>query len=430
MTDPAEATAPLPAPRVDGERLVARLTELRGIGAAADGGVTREAYGSADVAGRDLVAGWMAEAGLAVEVDGAANLIGRRAGTTGRWLASGSHLDTVVDGGWLDGAYGVVAAVEVAAALAGRPDARHGLAVVAYANEEGARGTQGMAGSRALVGQVDEEELATPDDDGVTLRDRIAAAGAEVARHDDAAWDLAAFDAVVELHIEQGPVLDATGTTLGAVTAITGRQALDVEVLGAANHAGATPMELRHDALAAAAEVVLAIEALPATGAVRVATVGHVTVGPNVRNVVPGRVALSAELRDEDAGRLDAAMALVEAELAPIAEKRGVALRTSWGQRVQPTACDPAVLAVVRRVCAESGRTWTELPSGAGHDAQILGREIPMAMVFVPSRGGLSHTPHEDTAPDDLVAGAQALLDAIVALDDVDQPDPTTEDRP
>ncbi|CAN5755154.1 Zn-dependent hydrolase [soil metagenome] len=410
------------ADRIDGERLVARLHSLRAVGATVEGGVTREAYGPQDVAGRDLVAGWMREAGLDVSVDGAANLIGRRPGRTDRWLASGSHLDTVVDGGWLDGAYGVVAAVEAAAALAHGPGLGRGLAIVAFANEEGARGTQGMAGSRALVADVTAQELDAPDDEGVTLRERLDGAGAGGSPVDDARWDLASFDAIVELHIEQGPVLDSSATVLGAVTAITGRQALDLSISGAANHAGTTPMELRRDALATAAEVILAIEALPASGAVRVATVGHLSVSPNVRNVVPGHVSLSAELRDEDADRLDAAMKLVEDGIAEIAVRRAVHVATSWGQRVQPTACDPGVSAVVRDVIAGSGLPWTELPSGAGHDAQILGREIPMAMIFVPSTGGLSHAPQEDTDEVHLVAGAQALLDSLRALDAREHP--------
>ena len=408
-----------PTVRIDPQRLIARLTELRGVGAPGGGGVTREAFGADDVRARDLVSGWMLDAGLTTTVDAAANLIGRRAGTTDAWLVSGSHLDTVVDGGWLDGAYGVVAAVEIAAALndAG-VELAHGLAVAAFANEEGARGTRGMTGSRALVGQLDADELDLVDDGGIALRDRIIGAGGAPADIASAVWPLASISALVELHIEQGPVLAAGGAVLGVVDAITGRQAVDIEIRGAANHAGTTPMALRRDALAAAAEVILAFEQLPEfDDSVRVATIGHVEVRPNVRNVVPGRVTLSAEFRDEDIGRLDAGMIAVEHLVAAIADRRSVAITLQWGQRVQPTMADPKIVGAIERVAAASGEEWVRLPSGAGHDAQILGHHVPMAMIFVPSIGGVSHSPTEDTDHGQLVIGAQALLDTILALD-------------
>ena len=411
--------------RIEPERLIARLTELRGIGASAGGGVTREAFGADDVRARDLVSGWMTAAGLAATVDAAANLVGRRVGATDTWLVSGSHLDTVVEGGWLDGAYGVVAAVEVAAALADASvELAHGLAIVAFANEEGARGTRGMTGSRALLGQLDAGELAGLDDGGTSLGQRIAAAGGDPDAVASAAWDLARVSGLVELHIEQGPVLASGGAVLGVVDAITGRQGVDVEIRGASNHAGTTPMALRHDALAAAAEFVLAFEQLPAeVDSVRVATCGHLEVRPNVRNVVPGRVALSAEYRDEDTARLDAAMPVIQAIADEIAARRSVVVSLRWGQRVEPTHADPRIVDTIERVVAASGSEWMRLPSGAGHDAQILGHDVPMAMIFVPSIGGVSHSPTENTDHTQLALGAQALLDTILALDAAPVPD-------
>ena len=407
-------------PRIDGDRLLTRLAGLRAIGATVEGGVTRVAFGPLDVEARDLVAQWMHEADLAVTLDAAANLVGRRSGSVDRWLASGSHLDTVVDGGWLDGAYGAVAAVEVAAALHDAGVAlHHGLAVVGFANEEGARGSDGMTGSLAVAGRLAAADLDHLDDDGIALRQRFTDAGGDPNGIAGARWDPATVAAFVELHIEQGPVLGSTGSVLGVVTAITGRQAVEIEIRGRANHAGTTPMALRHDAMTAGAEVILAIEALPLEGAVRVATCGHLLMRPNVRNVVPGRVVLGAEMRDEDPGRLDAAMKLMADALAPIGERRGVTIGLTWGQRVQPTQADPAVLAVIRAVAAASGRPWEELPSGAGHDAQILGTAMPIGMIFVPSIDGVSHSPEEDTAPEHLVAGAQALLDTVLALDSI-----------
>ncbi len=403
------------APSVDGPRLLARLDELAAIGATPAGGVTREAYGPLDVAARDLVGGWMAEAGLEVTVDAATNLVGRRPGSTDRWVGTGSHLDTVVDAGPLDGAYGVVAAVEAAAALR-HTGLRHGLVVVGFANEEGARGTDGMAGSRALVGEVDAAELDALDDEGVTLASRLDAAGGDPLALAGARWDLDTIAAFVELHIEQGPVLDADGADIGVVLGITGRQTVDIALHGQANHAGTTPMELRHDALAAAAEVVLAVEELALRRSVRVATVGHVSVTPNVRNVVPGTALVSAELRDHDPDRMTAGLAAISHQVQAIADRRGVTATVTAGQTVVPVRSDEAVLAAVRRVAGRTGRPVREMWSGAGHDAQILGRHVPMAMVFVPSRDGISHAPTETTEPEHLVAGAQVLADALVEL--------------
>jgi allantoate deiminase len=414
---------------VNADRLVSRLDALAAVGASSAGGVTREAYGPRDVEARSLVAGWMEESGLRVEVDAAANLIGRRAGSaqgeTRRWLVTGSHLDTVIDAGPLDGAYGVVAAVEVADAFrrAGAALA-HDLVVVAFANEEGARGTDGMVGSRALVGEVSGDELATPDDDGVTLSQRLADAGGDAGRFDHDRWDPASVAAFIELHVEQGPVLDAGGHHLGVVTGITGRQAVDIEMVGAPNHAGTTPMDLRHDAATAMAEVVLAIESMARAGIVRVATCGHLAVAPNVRNVVPGRARVSAELRDDDPDVLGAARPLLHELVETISAQRGLRATVKWGQCVPPVSADAAVLAAIEEAAERSTLPWRALWSGAGHDAQILAHHVPTAMIFVPSIGGVSHAPSERTAPSDLVAGAQLLADSLLALDARPMPGP------
>jgi hydantoinase/carbamoylase family amidase len=407
------------ARRIDADRMLDRLRSLRTIGATASGGVTREAFGPQDVAARDLVASWFVDAGLQVEVDPAANLIGRRAGHIDRWLATGSHLDTVVDGGWLDGAYGVVAGVEVAAALADHERFAHGLLVAAFSNEEGARGTDGMTGSRAVVGAVSPVELQRADDEGWTLAERIERAGGAPEHVERARWPVDRITAFVELHIEQGPVLDGRAHALGVVPAISGRQAMEVVVRGRANHAGATPMSLRHDALAAAADVVLAVEALAHQGHVRVATCGNLTVVPNVRNVVAGVAHLGIEVRDEDASRLEAAVTVLDAAVASIAERRRVAIELLRGQVVAPVASAPGVVEAAEAVAAESGQGWSSLPSGAGHDAQILGGHVASGMLFVRSVGGVSHAADEDTSDDDLVVGAQALLDVMSRLDRV-----------
>ena len=406
-------------PEIDGDRLLARLEALAQIGATASGGVTREAWSPEDLAGRAVVAGWMAEAGLNVTVDAAANLLGRRPGRTGRWLATGSHLDTVIDAGPYDGAYGVAAAVEVAAALH-TADLDHGIIVAAFANEEGARGTAGMTGSHACAGRLDATALAQVDDDGATVAERIRAAGGDPkpAAVAAAAWDQRVLDAFIELHVEQGPVLAAAGVPVGVVTGVTGRQLLDLTITGAANHAGTTPMDLRADALAAAAEVVLTVERLPGKGLLRVATTGHIVARPNVRNVIAGQVSLGVDLRDEDAARLDATMVAVDALLAAIAARRRVTIDANWGQRITPVAADPAIVAAARAAASGLGLASLDLPSGAGHDAQILGATgLPIGMVFVPSVAGVSHSPLEHTEPEHLVAGAQVLLATLIEFD-------------
>ena len=404
---------------IDGARLLSRIKELSRLTTTPGHGVTREAWTPLDVVARDRVADWMREAGLHAEVDAAANLIGWTTSNGGRWLASGSHLDTVVHGGPLDGAYGVIAAVEVAASLrrAGHV-MRHGLLVAALANEEGARGTPGMTGSHACVGDLGATVLDEPDDDGIRLRDRIAEAGGAPDHIESARWPADTIDAFVELHVEQGPVLDRTGTPIGVVSAITGRQALDVHISGTANHAGTTPMGMRRDALAAAAEIVLAVEDLPGGEGVRVATCGHLAAVPNVRNVVPGTVLLGIELRDERTEAIERAMSELDVVLEGVGERRGVTIERHWGQRVPPRLAHPAVAASVRHATAANGLDIAELPSGAGHDAQVLAAAVPIGMIFVPSIGGISHSPEERTDPEHLVAGAQVLLDTLLDLDE------------
>ena len=423
---------------IDGDRLVRRLAELAAVGAAPGGGVTRLAYSPADVEGRALVAGWLREAGLEVSVDAAGNLLGRLPGTAGlpgaagrRALGTGSHLDSVVAAGPLDGAYGVVGAGEVAAALARGGGLAHDLLVVGFSNEEGARGTPGMAGSLAVVGALAPERLAVPDDEGVPLARRLGDAGGDPDRLADAVWAPGSLAGWIELHVEQGPVLHARDLRIGVVTAITGRVTLDVVVTGAANHAGSTPMDLRRDAAVAAAHVVLAVHdlAAPRTGAaaggpaVRVATTGVVRTEPGVRNVVAGSAVVGVDLRDESDARIDAALARLEARCAEIGASTGTQVRIVPGSRVAAVAMDPALAGCVARAADDLGLSRLDLPSGAGHDTQVLAAVTPVAMVFVPSIDGVSHAPQERTEPADLVAGARTLLRALRHADALLTPD-------
>ncbi|GAA1835998.1 Zn-dependent hydrolase [Luedemannella flava] len=407
------------APAVDGARLLARLDELATISARPAPGVTRLAYSPEDVAARGLVAAWMREAGLTTEIDPAGNLIGRRPGTGAAGvLAIGSHLDTVVDAGALDGAYGVVAAVEVAAALhAANVALRHDLAVIAFSNEEGARGTPGMVGSLAVAGRLDPKQLAVPDDEGVPLRDRIADAGGDPDAIAKAAWPPGSLAAFLELHVEQGPVLDDAGLRAGVVTAVTGRATVDVTIEGAANHAGTTPMGRRADAGVAAARIVLAVHALAGADGVRVATAGHLDLSPGVRNVVAGRAVVGVDLRDTDDDRVVAAVARLRAEAATIADETGTRISVAVRSSVAAAPAAGWLADCVRAAIAELRLPCVELPSGAGHDAQIMAALGPIAMAFTPSIGGISHAPGEATHPDDLIAGADVLCRALVHAD-------------
>ncbi|CAN5560570.1 Zn-dependent hydrolase [soil metagenome] len=425
-TTPTSDTIPtdLGALRIDGDRLIARLDELSKVGGTERGGVTRTAFSPSDVAARELVASWMRTAGLVTEVDAATNLIGSRAagphdGPMPTNLVMGSHLDTVVEGGHLDGAYGVVAAVEVATTLAEHGHRLgHGLRVVAFADEEGANGTPGMLGSQAIMGVLDPAELERHDDSDIRIADRVLAAGGAPAQIMSAAWDAETIAGYLELHIEQGPVLTDEGLQIGVVEAITGRRIVEVLLTGSSNHAGTTPMHLRQDAMSAAAEVILAVEQLALDGLVRVATCGHIKASPNVRNVVAGHVALGLDIRDVDNERIDAAVAVLRERVVPIAERRSVQIELIDGQGVTAMPCDDGLVGDVTRAAELLSLPSMRMPSGAGHDAQVVARGAPIAMVFVPRRNGLSHNPDEYTEPAALISGANVLLQALLAADE------------
>jgi N-carbamoyl-L-amino-acid hydrolase len=401
-----------------GTRLLARLGELAGIGTDSAGGVTRLAYSEPDVAARELVATWLRDGGASTRIDAAGNLVAELPGSDPALpvLATGSHLDTVVHAGPLDGAYGVVAAVEVVdrVVASGRP-LRHPLRVVAFSNEEGARGTPGMVGSHAIAGRP--HPVDTVDDAGCTLASRIRHVGGDPAAVGQAAWPATSVAAFFELHVEQGPVLERAGATIGVVTGVTGRVNVEVEVIGAARHAGTTPMDDRRDALVAAARVVLAVHELPSAGGVRVATAGRITVEPGVRNVVPGSACVSVELRDDDGAGLDRGFAALEARCRAIARTTGCEVRVVRGPTVEPVPTSPELRHCVRDAARELGLATIDVVSGAGHDAQVLAAIGPVVLIFVPSVDGISHAPGERTEDADLVAGAEVLYAALRLAD-------------
>jgi N-carbamoyl-L-amino-acid hydrolase len=407
------------APRcINGDRLLARIDELRCIGATAGGGVSRPAFGPADVRARELVACYMREAGLSVRVDAAANLLGSRAGTDPRLgaIVLGSHLDTVPDGGALDGAYGVLAAVEVAHTLhEHRIRLDHPVLVAAFSNEEGIAGSSAMFGSRAAAGAVGREELATEIHNGRTLAALVDGAGGDSVRLDSARWDPSELACYLELHIEQGPVLQNQHRQIGVVTAITGRLTIEIVITGEANHGGTTPMNARRDALVAGARMVLVVRELAASaGVVRVATVGSCTTAPGAWNVVPGEVRLVVDVRDVDDAAISEGVARLRTQAHRVAAETGASIDVTPLQFVAPASCDERVHDAIAGSAADCGLTFLDMPSGAGHDAQWIADITPMGMIFVPSRDGISHSPREWSAPADLVNGANVLLGATL----------------
>lgn len=402
---------------VDGARLLERLRDLGQVGRDAEGRLTRLAASDADRAGRDLVAGWFAEAGLEVAVDRVGNLFGiwRGADPALAPVMLGSHIDTVIDAGMLDGCLGVLGGLAVVEALraAGMTPAR-GVVVAAFTNEEGVRYAPDMLGSLAYVGGIDAQAaLATVGVDGTVL-------GEELARIGYAGPQAPGFirpHAYVELHIEQGPVLAHEGARLGAVENLQGISWQRVTIAGEANHAGTTPMALRRDAGYAAARVVTFLRERATRGnAPTVATVGCMEFSPNAINVIPSRATLTVDLRDPDEARLQAEEAALAGFLHELAAAEGVTIAVERLARFAPVVFDAGIVAMIEAAAARRGVRARRMTSGAGHDAQMLARICPAAMIFVPSVGGISHNPREHTDEKDLVAGVEVLLDVVLGL--------------
>ncbi|WP_234531515.1 Zn-dependent hydrolase [Streptomyces shenzhenensis] len=403
---------------IDGERLLHRLRELAHIGATGDGGVTRLAYSDDDIRARSLVAEWLAEAGVKSRVDPAGNLIAHvvgRGDSRGA-LATGSHLDTVVRGGRFDGAYGVVASLEAMVHIVeSKTPLWHDLVLVVFSNEEGANGTPGMVGSQVLCGfPVDVDQV---DRAGVPLWKRIEDVGGDATALSEAVWAEDSIAAFVEAHIEQGPVLETERADIGVVTSITGRSNLDIRITGEQQHAGTTPMTDRCDALVIAARVIGEVSTLAREGVVRVATTGHITCSPNVWNVIPGLVNLTVDLRDEDDNRIAEATSRIHCLANELSTTTGASIDVRQGPQVPAVPMDHQLADCVSIAADQLALPSLHMPSGAGHDAQLIARIAPTTMIFVPSIGGVSHTPQEDSHDHHLVAGANVLLRSLRLMD-------------
>ena len=403
-------------PRIDGSRLTERLMQLGKAGALPGGGVCRLALTDADKAGRDQVVAWMRQLGLEVTIDRIGNGIGVRKGREdGPPVMMGSHIDTVRTGGLYDGNLGVLGGLEVLAALDdARVTTRRPLAVAFFTNEEGARFQPDMMGSLVYTGALPlERALATRAIDGPTAGDELARIGyAGVA-----AVAMPRAHAYVELHVEQGPVLDAEGVKIGAVESVQGISWTELTITGQSNHAGTTPMRLRHDAGYVAAEITVhARQVARELGGHQVSTVGMLNQAPNLVNVVANRVVMTVDLRNTDEARLQEAERRVLGHAEEVARAEGVGLSRRSLARFEPVAFDPRLVGRVEAIARELGLSVKRLPSGAGHDAQMLAAVCPACMIFVPSRCGISHNVEEYTAPEDLAAGASVLLRLVTEL--------------
>jgi beta-ureidopropionase / N-carbamoyl-L-amino-acid hydrolase len=405
----------LAAPVIDAARLNARLAQLATFGQRADGGVDRVAYSAADLAARAWIEPLLRDAGLVVRRDAVGNLIARREGTDPslRPIVIGSHIDTVPAGGRYDGTVGVLAAIEVADALrVSRTALRHPLEVAIWMNEEG-----GLIGSRIVAGELGDGDLEAVAVAGITHREGITRLGGDPTRLDSARWEPGRIAAYVELHIEQGASLDRDGLEIGVVEGIVGIYAWDVTITGQQNHAGATAMVDRKDALLAASRYVTAVDRLVRAEGQAVGTVGRLAVTPGARNVIPGRVDASLELRSLDEARIRRLFDTIQRETAQIGEANGTTFTFELAQSRGPSMCVPTIRDVVRTQARALGRTTNDVPSGAGHDAQSMARLGPMGMIFVPSVAGISHSPWELTHPHQITQGAEVLLQVVLDLD-------------
>jgi N-carbamoyl-L-amino-acid hydrolase len=382
-------------------------------------GTTRLAYSPEDIRGRTVVIKMMRDVGLNITIDAAGNIVGRRLGRKQLPpLAFGSHVDTVRDGGRYDGILGVMAAIECVRSLrdAGYTT-EHPVEVIVFANEEGQR-FGALCGSRALVGALDSDDLARTDEDGRTLSQAIQEIGGDPTQLRAAKRKAGDITAYVELHIEQGGTLEKAKTPIGIVEGISGISHTDVRITGRAAHAGTTTMEIRKDALVAASELVLSVRKAALESRCHVATVGQLTVMPNGINIIPGEVSLTIEVRDIEMDKITATLGHLRQCGKEIACRYGVQMDFSPRATIASVPCSPLMQEVIAQSCMDLGLGFLKLPSGAGHDAQMMAKLAPVGMIFVPSQDGISHSPSEFTSSDHCSKGAQVLLRTILYLDE------------
>ncbi len=401
---------------VDGGRIMERLTAISKIGRSPLGGINRIAYSDADVQGRDYVMGLMRAAGLETTIDAAGNISGKREGLNAKLpaLLTGSHIDSVPEGGIYDGTVGVISAIEVAQVLAERKlSTRHPLEVIVFQNEE-----EGLFGSRAICGDLAEKDLELPSQSGKTLREGIEYIGGNPARLETARRRPGDVAVYLEYHIEQGPVLENDSIDIGIVEGIVGVNRWEVTIDGFSNHAGTTPMNRRKDALLVAARFIEAVNRIVRdTPGLQVGTVGRIRVLPGAPNVIPGKVILSLDLRDLESKRIESLYEDIANAGKQIATTVGATIAFKQTSVQVPALTDARVRQSISEAAVELGLTSKVLRSGAGHDAQAIARIAPMGMIFIPSLEGISHTPEEYSRPSDIINGANVALRTLLKLD-------------
>ena len=411
----------MPRFSINEPRLNQTLQELGHLGESPDG-MDRVAYSPEDILGRDYSINLMKEAGLETRIDTAGNIIGRLSGSDDSLpaIALGSHTDTVPKGGKYDGALGVMAAIEVMRTLKEQGhQTRHPVEVINFTNEEGTRFHRWLVGSRSMSGLLEQEDLDAVDDDGHGLGPCLADIGGDISRISEAVRKPGELAAFFELHIEQGPYLYRSGTPIGVVTGITGRAVFEVEIEGKANHAGTTPMSTRRDALVSASKLVLDIQKMAAEQEIcRVSTVGSIKAVPNAVNVIPGSATIGLEFRDTDMEALAAA----EQELRRLTDlavaNDGVSVDVMRHRFTSSVPITEDMQALVAEAAENCGFEWEPQASGAGHDAQAVANIAPVAMIFVPSVDGISHSMEEYSTPQDCAIGTQVLLELLLLADE------------
>ena len=402
--------------RINGGRLWESLMAMHAIGATAKGGNNRQTLTGLDAEGRALFQRWCEAVGAAVALDDMGNQIARRPGTRPDLppVVVGSHLDTQPTGGKFDGVAGVLSGLELLRTLDEHGiTTDHPIEVVNWTNEEGCRFAPSMIASGVYAGAFDKDwAYARTDADGTTFADALAGIGAR----GDEACTPRPMKAFVELHIEQGPILEAEGYPIGVVTGGQGLRWLDVTITGRESHAGTTPMDRRKDPLVVAAAVVTAVRELALAHAPAVATVGELHVEPSSRNTIPGRIRLTLDLRHPDADTLTALAEATKRLVADEAAGQGCAAEVEEVSNSAPVTFDPAIVAAVRRAAEGLGLAARDIISGAGHDACYVARTAPTGMMFIPCRDGISHNEEESVEPHEVEAGANVLLRTVLDL--------------
>lgn len=416
---PEFAVAAMPASeiRVDGTRLNATMEHMKTFGMSETGGSTRVAFSGENRVALSYLSSLMLQSGLMPQIDVAGNLVGRREGKKAGLapIVSGSHIDTVPNGGHYDGIVGVMSAIEVARSLyEAKIDLDHPLEIVVWTNEEG-----GKTGSRSYNGSVESKEFDLPSLGDKTIGDGIRYLGGKPEQLSENIRKAGDISSYVELHIEQGAILDKQNLSIGVVEGIVGIKRWNIAVDGFANHAGTTPMNQRQDAMYAAALLVAEVRRIITDAPGRqVGTVGRMQVYPGAPNVIPGRVTMSLEIRDLEMGKIDVLFNRIRASANTLAEDNDTVIRFDQFYESPAAITDERIKKFIQDSADKLGLSFMQMPSGAGHDSQSLAGIAPIGMIFVPSSDGISHAPGEFTSEQQITDGANVLLQTIIGMDE------------